>query len=416
MSITDKTTGMKAFGERVRAFRNRRFWSQEKLADKSGLSQSEISKIENASFLKEPNEETIRKLAKGLEIEPEDLVRTTPVASLFGQAEILPLGTINDGPPILIYFASALTGLNDEQLMEIELLDQRVDEICRSYMRYPLVLYRPRTKTSPKDNPHVPAPEVYEIDQERVVAADLLVLAAVFPSLGAGMELQLALQSCSSVVLLRKKGQKLSRMVTGCPARMKIVEYGNLDEAASGLTTAFNELVPLVSEFRFSVTSEHSSSERGELGARIKHVRDQRGLDIEDLARMVGVGPAYIEAIESKPEQVVNPSLQILRRISRALSASEAFLITGHEIPIQHQNPIFLNHSRALDIYASETKMPVDDYKELWRRHVERYGPEFSLSGVDRRIDVGDRKYWIEKHEGLKKERAKELLPDRKLF
>ena len=415
MPSEEITSGLEVLGKRIRSFRKRRFWSQQTLADKAGLSQSEISKIEKGQA-KEPTQKTILQLAKGLEIEPEDLVRTTPFASLFGHVEILPIGIINEGQPILAYFASALTGLDDEAFLEIERLDQRVDEICRRYARYPLVLYRPRTKTSPRDNPKASPREVYDIDQDRVAASDLLILAAVFPSLGVGMELQLALQSCSSVLLLRKKGQHLSRMVLGCPARMEVVEYTDLDDLNNGIPPALDALVPSISEFRFSASLEHIVSTTNGLGNRIRHMRERRGLTNEDLARLVGLDTAYIEAIETKPEEVVNPSLQILRRLSRALSVADAFLITGHEIPIQHQNPLFAAHLKSLDAYATESKMPWSEYRELWADHVERYGQEFSVVGVDRRTDIGNRKYWIERHEALKKDHRKALLAAKTLL
>ena len=410
MSIHENGSAIKLFGERLRDFRKRRHWTQEKLATKAGLNQSEISKIEKGQA-KEPRVDTIRKLAKALEFEPEDLVRTTPFAALFGQAEILADWTVTEGPPIVAYFASALTILNDDEFLEIKSLDERVDEICRAYTRYPLFLYRPRTETSPTDQPDIPAREVYEIDQERVATSDLLILAAVFPSLGAGMELQLALQSCSSVILLKKKGQKLSRMVTGCPARMEIVEYESLDDLQEGLPTALDELVPRISQFRFGNSSDPSPAEKSSIGDRIRHVREhQRKMTVEDLARMVGVGDAYIESLETRPEEVTNPSLQILRRIARALNVAESFLMTGREVPIQNYNSIFARHKLALDAYASEVRMPVDQYKILWEQHVAKHGNEFSVLRGDQRLDIGDRKYWIDKHEKLPKETSQGLF------
>lgn len=409
MSKEENGSSINAFGRRLKDFRKRRYWTQEELASKADLTQPEISKIEKG-LAKGPTAETIRKLAKALEIGPEDLARTTPFAALFGLVELLPVGTANQGPPILAYLASALTALKDDELLEIKSLDERVDEICRAYPRYPVVLYRPRTETSPVDNPDISARRVYEIDQERVVASDLLILAAVFPSLGAGMELQLALQSCSGVILLKKSGQKLSRMVTGCPAKMELVEYAHLDDLETGLWNALDKLVPSVAEFRFGGLFDQSGPESNSMGARISHIRGQRNLAPKDLARMVCVDEAYIDAIETKAEEVVNPSLQIVRRISRALNVAESFLLTGHEIPIQHYNPIFAAHKQALDRYATEASMSADHYRNLWEQHVDRYAHEFSVVGVDRRIEIGDRKYWIQKHEALKKQRDKGLF------
>lgn len=409
MSTADKlTAGKQAFGERVRQLRMARDWSQDDLARESRLSQSEISKIETASFSREPTEETIRKISKAYEMEPADVSRGTPFASLFAQSEILAVGSRTEGPPVMAYFASALTNLNDEQLAEIVSLDEKVDEICNRYKRHRIFLYRPRTRTSPKDNPEVPPREVYEIDRKSVASADLLILAAIYPSLGAGMELQLALQSCTSVVLITKEGQILSRMVTGCPVRKRIIQYTEMVDLEERLPSALDRLLPHVVDFRAS--SSAGQKYPNGLGERIRQFREHRGLSEKDLARMVGVGTPYIEDLESRPEEITNPSLLILRRIARTLNLAEGFLITGYDIPIQFQSPFFAEHLKHLDQYASEAHMPVDDYRFLWKQHVDRYALELSIPGADRRIEIGDRRYWIEKHELLKKDKGKTLF------
>lgn len=398
--------GNNTFGEKVRFFRTNRHWTQEQLAEKADLSQAEVSKIEKGHF-RGPKEETIKKLARALEIAPEMLVRGTLFAPLFGQSEVLPFGSAYQGPPLTSYFASALTGLTDQELREIEALDQKVDEICRNYTAYPVVLYRPRLYTSPRTNPDVSPSQVYEIDQERVSTADLVILAAIFPSLGAGMELQLAYQSCSSVILLAKQGQPLSRMVVGCPAKKEVIEYNDFTDLGIKMVQAMDRLLPLLAEYRFSHPQSQNEFVDFELGQRIGQSRERRKLSRSDLARIVGVDVACIEALETKPEQVTNPSIKILRRVARALNVSEAFVITGHQVPIQHQNPLFSEHLTTLRAFASEISMPTDDFEELWRNHVELYEYELSLPGAEKRTEIGDQKYWIRKHDDLQKEKTK---------
>jgi Predicted transcriptional regulators len=400
------TEGNKVFGEKIRYFRNRKHWRQDELADKADLSQSEVSKIENGNF-RNLNEETIKKLARAFEIAPEMLVRATPFASLFGQAEAFPFGPIDEGPPFTAYFASALTGLSNEQEEEIKDLDQKVDEICKRYSSYPVVLYRPRLKTSPKDNPDVSPRDVYEIDQERVTSADVVILAAIFPSLGAGMELQLAYQSCSSVILIKKQGQPLSRMVIGCPVRMEIVEYSDLDDLDKKLSAAMDSIFPIFAQFRLSQPQSQNASNDLELGERIRQLRDHRKLSQSDLARMVGVSTASIESLETKPEQVTNPSLKMLRRIAHALMISETYLISGHGIPIHQVNPIFNEHREALRAFSVEVGMSAEDLEEMWKDHVELYQYELSVVGAENRTDIGDKKFWKSKYARHKKDKTK---------
>jgi transcriptional regulator with XRE-family HTH domain len=396
-----------AFGDKVREFRNRRHWKQEVLAARSKLSQAEISKIENGN--KEPTKELIEKLANALEIPPEILVGGTPLSSLFGQAESLPVGPEDSAPPLLAYFASALTGLDQSQRTELWALDEVVHDVCNSYGSYPIVLYRPRTKTDPTDNPDVPPREVYEIDQEHVATADLLILATIFPSLGAGMELQLAYQACTCVILIKKKGQPLSRMVTGCLVRQEIVEYTDLSELEAKVREAIDKLLPDLTAARLMHRHSPNTAAEYELGQRIREMRDKRKMSSEKLARLIGVAPATIENLESesRSEQINNPSLRMLRRIALALSTSETYLISGHVPPIHSTNPIFQIHREALDTYAREVDMPFSDYDELWKEHVEIFQYELSVAGADKRTEIGDRKYWIEKYERLKEKRHK---------
>lgn len=388
------------FGKKVRGLRNHKYLSQEELAQKSGLSQSEVSKIETGQF-RGLNEETIKKLSKGLEITPEILARGTRFASLFGQAEILPFGPIDEGPPFTAYFASALTGLSKRQEREIYALDEKVSDICKKYNAYSVALYRPREYTSPKENADISARVVYETDRERVVTADLIIFAAIYSSLGAGMELELAHKACSSVILLRKKGQKVSRMVLGCPVPMEVVEYSSLRDLEGKLVAAMNKVLPLIAQSR--LLHPQNTSTAYDLGHRVSQVRKQRNLTPESLAAMIGVDTPYIEALESRPEQVTNPSLRIIRRIAKALHVSDSYLISGYVIPIHQTDPVFSQHYEALRALAQDKKMPEDDFERLWKTHVEKYQVEISVLGVDKRSEVGDIKYWVEQYERLQK-------------
>jgi transcriptional regulator with XRE-family HTH domain len=56
-------------GRRLRAERTRRFLTQEQLAQKAGISQKQLSKIENNEV--EPRFSTILSLAEALGVEPE---------------------------------------------------------------------------------------------------------------------------------------------------------------------------------------------------------------------------------------------------------------------------------------------------------------------------------------------------------
>lgn len=389
-----------ALGRKVKFFRARKGWKQGVLADKAGLSQSEVSKIENG-YLKGLKEETIRQLADALEIRPEVLARGTTFAPLFGESPILSSRTADEGPPVIAYFASALTGLKGNAELEIRRLDERVDKICKNFSGYPMALYRPRLNTSPTDNPGISADDVYKIDRERVATADLVIMAVRYPSLGAGMELQLALQACCAVILLIKEGQKVSRMVLGCPGRLEEVRYSTLADLEKKLIKTLDKLSPVFREFRSS-HPEAGTQEELEVGARIRKLRDRRNLSPGDLADIVGVAPSYIEALETQSERIVNPSLRILRRIARALFTSEIFLLSGQ----QSLSPALMEHWDVLEAFATELAMPVGERRELWDAHHAEFQFDLSMANVSNRAAIGDRKYWSAKYDELKKKKA----------
>jgi len=381
-------------GRRVRELRKARGWTQDDLHANSGLSQGEISKIEKGQI--NVTAETLMKLAGAFEIHTEDLVKGTHFANLFGQSQI-PRGDIETGPPIIAYFASALTGLVDRDKKEIEDLDERVDQICRSYSTYPLVLYRPRKTTSPTENPDVPARAVYDIDQQRVASAHIVILAAIFPSLGAGMELQLALQSGTTVILINKRGQKVSRMVLGWPGAIERVEYSDLDDLEGQVVTLLDHLLPSIARSQFLQFNPESDGAGFELGERVRRLRIERHLQPSDLANMVGVGAAYIENLESKSESITNPSLALLRRIARALFTTESYLIAG----LVGLDKKFQGHYDCLESYAAEVDMSVKDFNVLWGDHYQEYQYDLSIPGVANRAIIGDRNYWADRYERL---------------
>ena len=59
------------FGERVREERRRRLMTQDMLAATAGISQKQLSKIENDEV--DPRFSTIRKIAQALDVESSDL-------------------------------------------------------------------------------------------------------------------------------------------------------------------------------------------------------------------------------------------------------------------------------------------------------------------------------------------------------
>jgi len=390
----------KPFGQKLRFFRKKWNFTQQALRELSGVSQAEISRIENGHY-EDITPETITALAEAFKVAPDEFVSGTEFATLFGQRATLPNEPAYSGTPYTVYFASALTGLNKKQFREIQVLDEQVHRICQEYAAHSLVLYRPRLETAPQTNPHIHEYDVYAIDRRIVSASDVVILAAPFPSLGAGIEVQLAYQGCASLIVLEKKGVNVSKMVLGCPIRKVKVQYDEPQDLIHELPKALTETISSLVDLRFADTNSLDETKELELGARVRRLMVQRGLDPEALAKMVGIEAAGIEAIETLPEQVSNPSLKILRRIARALETSDAYIITGHHVPIWQWHSLFSKHMQVLVSVAKEEKMKAQDRDLLWEKHVEEFQYELTRPG-SKRGDVGDRKYWLSKYRQLK--------------
>jgi transcriptional regulator with XRE-family HTH domain len=396
------------FGLKLKEFRIGRGLKQDVLAFRANLSQPEISKIEKGN-VKHLKRETIEKLAEALELPPTILVQGTSFAPIFGESPIFADGVTEETPPIIAYFAGPLTGLPEKDEAEVTALDERVDAICRNYA-YPLALYRPRKTTSPKEHSDIPARKVYDIDQERVASADVVILAGIFPSLGAGMELQLALQSCTYVILLSREGQKLSRMVLGCPAEKKHIEYKNLDDLEEKLKAELRDLTRNFAAFRFRRRALRGADEF-DFGKRVAQLRTDLGFSTEDLARMIGVGEAYIESLESKSDRITNPSLVVIRELAKALMTSEVYLVSG-----QHGlSSAFRDHFQSLEAFATERGIPYGETMLLWNAHHDDYKFDLSMPGVSNRTSV-DATYWEERYEELMQPREEKKLGVAKLF
>ena len=58
--------------EKMRAARHRRFMTQAELADKAGMTESTINRLEQG--VQAPRISTVRKLAKALDVKPEELI------------------------------------------------------------------------------------------------------------------------------------------------------------------------------------------------------------------------------------------------------------------------------------------------------------------------------------------------------
>lgn len=129
-----------------------------------------------------------------------------------------------------VYLSGALTGLEDPQALKS--FYEALGAVCA---QAGIQAYIPHLATDPLKFPHFSARDVYDLDRSQVLASDLLIAYIGVPSLGVGMELEIAHQAGIPVLLLAESGVPLSRMARGCPAVIAEILYSDQEEALQKL-------------------------------------------------------------------------------------------------------------------------------------------------------------------------------------
>lgn len=113
-----------------------------------------------------------------------------------------------------VYISGPLTGLDAAVGKNLRKLYETLAAIARNVGWDP---YVPHLHTDPMTTQAMSAHEVYVRDRRAVFGSEAVVAYVGLPSLGVGMELELARVACCPVCLLWEPGQRVSRMVLGSP-------------------------------------------------------------------------------------------------------------------------------------------------------------------------------------------------------
>ena len=118
----------------------------------------------------------------------------------------------NQMPKIKIYLAGPLTGYDDDTIIrECREIRASIKEILAKFKNKESVyfeIYDPGEKTAPGSG-HSPD-EVYEIDQAHTTNADLVIFHINVPSLGVGIEAQIAADVTIPRVIISRNGVEVS--------------------------------------------------------------------------------------------------------------------------------------------------------------------------------------------------------------
>jgi hypothetical protein len=129
-----------------------------------------------------------------------------------------------------VYISGALTGLPSPEATKA--FYEALAGVCAEAG---ITAYVPHLSTDPLKYPELSSQDVYALDRSQVLASDLVIAYTGFPSLGVGMELEIAHQARIPVLLLVEGGMPLSRMARGCPAVIGEIFFDTQDVALERL-------------------------------------------------------------------------------------------------------------------------------------------------------------------------------------
>ncbi len=138
------------------------------------------------------------------------------------------------------YVSGALTGLSKDSNMKE--FYEKVAEIVDSVLGFGTA-YVPHKHTDPVKDPDVTPEEVYRVDKERVCESNLVIAYVGIPSLGVGAELEMANSQNIPILLLCRKGEKVSRLPRGMESVKGLFEYTSEEEALNWIENKLKELL-----------------------------------------------------------------------------------------------------------------------------------------------------------------------------
>ena len=106
--------------------------------------------------------------------------------------------------------------------------------------KYPFV---PHHYYDPKKHPNFSPSQVDSAERSQICEkTSFLVVAALAPSWGGGIEVEMANKSGVPVIILCKEGKRLSRLLEGNPSVREVIIYSNREDLASELESVLKRL------------------------------------------------------------------------------------------------------------------------------------------------------------------------------
>jgi len=130
------------------------------------------------------------------------------------------------------YICGPIRELDEQSRKEVFNFYEKIAEMCKDTLNVmpfvPHLHFNPNNDFSPQ--------EIDKVERDRVCnKTSVLIVVAVAPSWGGGIEIEMSYRSNVPVIILRPNGKDLSRLMRGNPAIKSIIDYNNQEDAINKL-------------------------------------------------------------------------------------------------------------------------------------------------------------------------------------
>lgn len=128
----------------------------------------------------------------------------------------------------MVYISGALTVMSEAERAVLRRFYTDLGHICKEFG---FEVYLPHIYGDPKLVAHKTPQEIDEIDRLAVTLSFLVIAYVGVPSIGVGIEIEMANHADKPVILLYEKGKSVSRLVRGNAAVCSEIVFTDFDDA-----------------------------------------------------------------------------------------------------------------------------------------------------------------------------------------
>jgi hypothetical protein len=276
--------------------------------------------------------------------------------------------------PMRVYLAGPLTNNDLETNRICESIRLAAREILREYFE----VYDPAEVTPPGSSHS--SEEVYLTDHTSTRLADLVLFHVNSPSLGVGIESQIAAEATIPRVIAYHKGAAVSRMFQGVfsPTIGEIC-YLDVDDFVNQLRALMPKIIERVQESSRRRSPVVDCVKQGRLGREIFKLRIVKNMPIAKLAELTDTREYLLRKLERNDDLAGCLSLIQLIRIAEAIGGTFAMGSGGgspsfYAPEIEQMDDLEKDSLGKLESYVTARKDWVDDDRvfEMWSEYRKR--------------------------------------------